>query len=145
MKVITCAFGAPTVRTSTVAVRIPGDERHWALLRGLTDTVSLVADLPLGAAAEIRLAVSEIATMLVARSVPGSTLGCAFTYSTYRMSVRVEAVAAFDEELGGDPLNWELVRMLASSLSISRHPFDPDVRGYPTVIEFKWERGPFDT
>ncbi|MEU2031038.1 anti-sigma factor [Nocardia amamiensis] len=144
MKVITCAFGAPAVETTTVAVRIPADERHLALIRGLVDTVCLVADLPFGAVADVRLAINEIATILVADSVPGSMLGCAFTYGTDRMSMRVEATAATEDEVGGDPLSWELVRMLTSSLSISRDPFDSDVRGYPTVIEFSWERGPFD-
>ncbi|MBF6302383.1 anti-sigma factor [Nocardia amamiensis] len=114
------------------------------MIRGLVDTVCLVADLPLGAVADIRLAINEIATMLVAGSVPGSMLGCAFTYGTDRVSMRVDATAATEDEVGGDPLSWELVRMLTSSLSISRDPFDSDVRGYPTVIEFSWERGPFD-
>ncbi|WP_454197601.1 anti-sigma factor [Nocardia sp. Marseille-Q1738] len=144
MKVITCAFGAHAAETTTVAVRIPADERHLSLIRGMADTVCLVADLPLGAAADIRLAINEIATMLVAGAVPGSMLGCEFTYGTDRMSMRVDAIAATEDEVGGDPLSWELVRMLTSSLSISRDPFDADVRGYPTVIEFSWERGPFD-
>ncbi|WP_330231769.1 ATP-binding protein [Nocardia sp. NBC_00508] len=144
MRVITCAFGARATKTSTVAVRIPADERHLPLIRGMSDTVCLIADLPLGAAADIRLAINEIAAILAVGSVPGSMLGCEFTYSADRMSVRADVIAASDAELGGDPLSWELVRMLTSSLSISRNPFDSDVRGYPTVIEFSWERGPFD-
>lgn len=143
MRLITCAFGAAATETTAVAVRIPADPRHLALVRGMADTVCLVADFPLDAAADIRLAINEAATMLMAGSVPGSMLGCEFTYGVDRMSVRVDAVAACDE-LRGDPLSWELVRMLTSSLSISRDPFDSEIAGYPTVIEFSWERGPFD-
>ncbi|MBF6468781.1 anti-sigma factor [Nocardia beijingensis] len=142
MRVITCAFGAPATETTTVAVRIPADARHLALIRALSDTVCLVAEVPLDAAADIRLAMNESATMLIAAAVPGSTLGCAFTYGLGRMSVRVDAVTVAEVE--SDPLSWELVRMLTSSRSISRDPFDSDLGGYPTVIEFSWERGPFD-
>ncbi|MGK8524789.1 anti-sigma factor [Nocardia asteroides] len=110
----------------------------------MADTVCLVADIPLDAAADIRLALNESATMLMAGCVPGSMLGCEFAYGVDRMRVRVDAVAAAGGELEGDPLSWELVRMLTSSLSISRDPFDSRIGGYPTVIEFSWERGPFD-
>ncbi|MFG3621403.1 anti-sigma factor [Nocardia sp. NPDC047654] len=145
MRVITCAFGAPATETTTVAVRIPADARHLALVRAMTDTVCLVADVPFDAAADIRLAINEAATMLLVGAAPGSMLGCAFTYGAERMSVRVDSVAAFGDEVAeGDPLSWELVRMLTSSLSISRDPFDSEIGGYPTVIEFSWERGPFD-
>ncbi|MGV9334839.1 anti-sigma factor [Nocardia sp. NPDC003726] len=143
MRVITCAFGAPATETA-VAVRIPAEARQLALIRAMTDTVCLVAELPLDAASDIRLAINEAATMLLADAMPGSMLGCAFTYGAGRMSVRVDAVAAFDDDVHGDPLSWELVRMLTRSLSISRDPFDSELGGYPTVIEFSWERGPFD-
>ncbi len=143
MRVITCAFGAPATETTTVAVRIPADARHLALIRGMADTVCLVADVPLTAAADIRLAINEAATMLLVGCVPGSTLGCEFTYGADRMRVRLDTVGASGDEIEGDPLSWELVRMLTSSLSISRDPFDSKIGGYQTVIEFSWERGPF--
>ncbi|MFR9773994.1 anti-sigma factor [Nocardia sp. SC052] len=144
MRVITCAFGAPATETATVTVRIPADARHLALIRAMTDTVCLVAEVPLDAASDIRLAINEAVTMLLADAMPGSMLGCAFTYGLGRMSVRVDAVAVVGGELRSDPLSWELVRMLTRSLSISRDPFDSELGGYPTVIEFSWERGPFD-
>ncbi|MGV9542981.1 anti-sigma factor [Nocardia beijingensis] len=144
MRVITCAFGAPATETATVAVRIPADARQLALIRAMTDTVCLVAELPLDAASDIRLAINEAATMLLADARPGSMLGCAFTHGAGRMSVRVDAVAAVGDDVNGDPLSWELVRLLTRSLSISRDPFDSELGGYPTVIEFSWERGPFD-
>ncbi|MEV6258590.1 anti-sigma factor [Nocardia sp. NPDC051911] len=110
----------------------------------MTDTVCLVAEVPFDAASDIRLAINEAVTMLLADAMPGSMLGCAFTYGLGLMSVRVDAVAVVGGELRSDPLSWELVRMLTRSLSISRDPFDSEVGGYPTVIEFSWERGPFD-
>ncbi|MGQ4618790.1 anti-sigma factor [Nocardia sp. R7R-8] len=144
MRLITCAFGPPATATATVTVRIPADARHLALLRAMTDTVCLVAEMPLDAASDIRLAINEAATMLLVDALPGSMLGCAFTYGGGRMSVRVDAVAAVGDNAHSDPLSWELVRMLTRSRSISRDPFDSEIGGYPTVIEFSWERGPFD-
>lgn len=141
MHMVTGAFGAQAAATTTVAVRIPAAAQHLAMVRGLTDTVCLVADFPLAAAADIRLAINEIATMLMIDAVPGSLLGCAFTYSANRMVVRVDAIAEHEVEVSGDPLSWELVRMLTSSTSMSRDPFETDARGYPTAIEFSWERG----
>ncbi|WP_051020644.1 hypothetical protein [Nocardia araoensis] len=144
MRLITCAFGAQATETATVTVRIPADARQLALIRAMTDTVCLVAEAPLDAASDIRLAINEAASMLLADALPGSALGCAFTYGLGRMSVRVDAVAVVGDDAHRDPLSWELVRMLTRSLSISRGPFDSELGGYPTVIEFSWERGPFD-
>ncbi|MEU7766644.1 anti-sigma factor [Nocardia sp. NPDC049190] len=144
MRVITDAFGARTAAGTTVSVRIPAAARHLAMVRGMADTVCLVADFPLDAAADIRLAISEIASMLIVDAVPGSLLGCAFTYSANRMDVRVDAVSEREVEVSGDPLTWELVRMLTSSIAVFRDPGATDAREYRTAIEFRWERGRAD-
>ncbi|GAA5060146.1 ATP-binding protein [Nocardia callitridis] len=142
MTVISANFGASTVATAaTVGVRLPAVVPQLAMVRALTDTVCLVADFPLDAAADIRLAVNEIATVLIREAVAGATLECEFTYSDDRMTVRASTITETEVEFSRHSLGWELVRMLASSARSSTGPFETWAHGYPTVIEFSWERG----
>ncbi|WP_069165272.1 hypothetical protein [Nocardia altamirensis] len=128
------------VITERVAVDIGADLRELGMLRAITDTVCMMADVTLDVIPDIRLVLSEAATALILDAVPGSRLGCEFTYSRRRMSVQLTVTAARHGELSRDPLSWRLVEVLTDSAELVSGPFDPDTGGYQTALEFGWAR-----
>ncbi|QIS02644.1 anti-sigma factor [Nocardia brasiliensis] len=132
------------VLTHRVSLELAADLHELGMLRALTDTVCMMADITLDAIPDIRLVVSEAATAMMLDAVPGTTLRCEFDYTRRRFTARIAATATRDAEDRRDPLSWQLVQLLTDSAESSRGPFDPVAGGYPTVIEFSWERGTSD-
>ncbi|MEV6558028.1 anti-sigma factor [Nocardia sp. NPDC051756] len=127
-----------------VAFELAAEPHELGMLRALTDTTCMMADVTLDAIPDIRLVLSEAATALMLDAVPGSTLRCAFTYNKRRLSVRLSASTTRDVEVSRDPLSWQLVQVLTDSAELLQDSFDLDTGGYPTAIEFSWERGTSD-
>lgn len=146
MKVVseTSAPQQTAVVAHRVVVELAAELHELGMLRALADTVCMMADVALDAIPDIRLVLSEAATALMLDAVPGSTLDCEFTYNQRRISVRLSATTTRDVEVSRDPLSWQLVRMLTDAAELTRDPFDPAAGGYPTAIEFSWERGTSD-
>lgn len=132
-------------RTAVVAHRVAfelaAEPHQLGMLRALSDTTCMMADVTLDAIPDIRLVLSEAATALMLDAVPGSVLRCAFTYNRRRLSVRLDASTTRDVEASRDPLSWQLVQVLTDSAELRQDSFDLDTGGYPTAIEFSWERG----
>jgi serine/threonine-protein kinase RsbW len=127
-------------KTTTVGFRAPARLDQLPIVRSLGETVSLHADFTLEEVADIRLALNEVATALILDAVPGSTIGCTFSYSADRVVVRVSSTAVSEAEAGPNQLGWYVVATLTESLSTSRKAFDAGIGGYPTEVEFSWER-----
>jgi serine/threonine-protein kinase RsbW len=127
-------------KTTTVGFRAPARLDQLPIVRSLGETVSLHADFTLEEVADIRLALNEVATALILDAVPGSTIGCTFSYSTDRVVVRVSSTAVSKAEAGPNQLGWYVVATLTESLSASQTAFDAGIGGYPTEVEFSWER-----
>src|SRR5690606_10181223 len=79
--------------TTTVGVRVPAEHEQLVMLRALAETVALIADFGLDEVTDIRLALDEVATSLIAGAVAESTLSCDFDYDEHRMTVRVTSTA----------------------------------------------------
>ena len=82
--------GAPSV----VEVRIPADPRKLTLLRMIAETVALSNDLTVDEASDIRLAVDEAASLLIADAVPDALLSVRFTGCDTEFGVQVAATSA---------------------------------------------------
>ncbi|OCF87058.1 anti-sigma factor [Nocardia brasiliensis] len=129
-----------STETTTIGVRIPARLEQLTMLRGLAETVALIADFALDEVTDIRLALDEVATSLVLDAVPGSQLNCEFTYDTDQMFVHVASAATSEQVVGQAGFGWHIVRTLTHSIAASQAPFDADVAGYPTVVDFSWVR-----
>ncbi|WP_338761361.1 anti-sigma factor [Nocardia vulneris] len=129
-----------STETTTIGVRIPARLEQLTMLRGLAETVALIADFALDEVTDIRLALDEVATSLILDAVPGSQLDCEFTYDTDQMFVHVASVATSEQVVGQAGFGWHIVRTLTHSIAASQAPFDPGVTGYPTVVDFSWVR-----
>ncbi|WP_280441203.1 anti-sigma factor [Nocardia brasiliensis] len=130
--------------TTTVAVTVPATPEQLTMLRALAETVLLIADFGLDEVTDIRLALDEIATVLLQDAVPGSTISCAFTYREGMLKAAIQAVGRSETEVGTGSFGWHIVQTLTDSVTATRAPFDAAVDGYPTVVEFVWARGELD-
>ncbi|MGX1773376.1 anti-sigma factor [Nocardia brasiliensis] len=130
--------------TTTVAVTVPATPEQLTMLRALAETVLLIADFGLDEVTDIRLALDEIATVLLQDAVPGSTISCAFTYREGVLKAAIQAVGSSETEVGAGSFGWHIVQTLTDSVTATRAPFDAAVDGYPTVVEFVWARGELD-
>ncbi|WP_280390340.1 anti-sigma factor [Nocardia brasiliensis] len=130
--------------TTTVAVTVPATPEQLTMLRALAETVLLIADFGLDEVTDIRLALDEIATVLLQDAVPGSTISCAFTYREGVLKAAIQAVGRSETEVGTGSFGWHIVQTLTDSVTATRAPFAAAVDGYPTVVEFVWARGELD-
>lgn len=133
-----------TSADTTVGVRIPARQEQLVMLRALAETVSLIADFGLDEVTDIRLALDEVATSLIAAAVPDSSLTCDFDYDEHRMTVRVTSISEVDSLQDQEGFGWHIVRTLTRSVSVEQHPYDVASGGYPTDVEFSWFRGGAD-
>ncbi|MGX1776617.1 anti-sigma factor [Nocardia brasiliensis] len=129
-----------STETTTIGVRIPARLEQLTMLRGLAETVALIADFALDEVTDIRLALDEVATSLILDAVPGTQLDCEFTYDSDQMFVHVASVATSEQVVGQAGFGWHIVRTLTHSIAASQAPFDAGVAGYPTAVDFSWVR-----
>ncbi|MFR9749607.1 anti-sigma factor [Nocardia sp. 004] len=127
--------------TTTVGVRVPAQWEQLTMLRALTETVALIGDFALDEVTDIRLVLDEVATSLILDAVPCSMIDCEFTYDADEMVVHVSSLATSEPVAGQPGFGWHIVRALTGSMIIAQNPYDSELGGYPTMIDFGWVRG----
>ncbi|WP_406272631.1 ATP-binding protein [Nocardia sp. NBC_00881] len=130
-----------TTRTGTISVQVPAESEQLAMLRALTETVTLMADFGIDEVTDIRLALDEVASALVLDAVEGSVIDCAFSFDDEAVQVRVASVAVSDSSPDESSFGWHIVATLTDSVATSQDAYDAAVGGYPTVVDFRWVRG----
>ncbi|RDI67787.1 serine/threonine-protein kinase RsbW [Nocardia pseudobrasiliensis] len=131
-------------QTSTVGIRVPAELGQLTMLRALAETVALIADFALDEVTDIRVALDEIATALIAEAAPGSSVDCDFSYNDGRMTVHVTGVVAVSDALDQNSFGWHVLQTITDSISAETAPFDATRNGYPVVVEFGRARGEAD-
>ncbi|WP_433561395.1 ATP-binding protein [Nocardia sp. CA-151230] len=127
--------------TGQVALRIPADAGQLAMLRALAETIMLTADFTIDVVTDVRVALDEVATTLIAASVPDTSIECEFRFDEQRVRVRVGAVTGSDAGLIEHSFGWHFVETLTDSLAVSSADFDVVRCGYPVVVELTRLRG----
>lgn len=122
---------------TTVGLQVPAAPEQLTLLRALAETVTLLADFGIGEVNDIRLALDEVATVLIRAAAPGSRLDCELTYDDNELTVRVAGIAESQDALDDDGLSWHIVRSLTDSLNADQGGYAKPAGGYPTVVEFR--------
>lgn len=122
---------------SPVEVRVAAELGQLSLVRALAETVALLADLTLDEVADVRLAVDEVASGLIVAATAGSMLCCEFTVGRNSVSVRAAAVSAQESLPEQNSFGRHLLRTLTDSIATHQDPYDPELAGYPTTIEFR--------
>ncbi|MFI1913821.1 anti-sigma factor [Nocardia sp. NPDC020380] len=125
---------------TTVGLRVRAEPEQLTMLRALAETVTLVADFDIGEVNDLRLALDEVATVLIGDAVPGSVLDCDVTYDSDEVTVRVTVIAVSEDALEDTGLSWHIVRSLTDSLDATQAAYALRAGGYPTIVEFRWLR-----
>lgn len=82
------------LRATPVEIGVAASVSQLPIVRGLAETLVLLSDFTLDEVADIRLAVDEAASTLIALAKPGTTLQCRFTVGETDLVVQVSGVAA---------------------------------------------------
>ena len=103
--------------TDIVTVTFAADTQNVALARTVAAAMAARADLPLDQLEDVRLAVDEAVTEVIASAVEGATVTCAFDYDDSVLYVTVQAPTAATEPPSTSSFGWTVLRALVDSAS----------------------------
>ncbi|MEV0246522.1 anti-sigma factor [Nocardia sp. NPDC050712] len=127
--------------SSPVEIRVAASVTQLPIVRGLAETLVLLSEFTLDEVADIRLAVDEVCSTLIAVAKPGSSLTCRFTIGETELLVHVSGIAGNEGLPDQRSFGWHVLRTLTDSVQATQDPFDSAASGYPTTVEFRRVRG----
>ncbi|UFS97475.1 ATP-binding protein [Nocardia huaxiensis] len=129
------------LRATPVEIGVAASVSQLPIVRGLAETLVLLSDFTLDEVADIRLAVDEAASTVIAIAAPGTTLQCRFTVGDTDLVVRVSGIAATEGMPDQRSFGWHVLRTLTDDITATQGAYDPAISGYPTAVEFRRVRG----
>lgn len=127
--------------STPVEIRVAASVTQLPIVRGLAETLVLLSDFTLDEVADIRLAVDEVCSTLIAVAAPGSSLDCWFSIGERELLVRVTGLAKTEGLPDQHSFGWHVLRTLTDSVEVSQDSFDSALSGYPTTVSFRRVRG----
>jgi serine/threonine-protein kinase RsbW len=103
--------------TDTVTVSFSADTRNVALARTVAAAVAARADFPLDRLEDLRLAVDEAVTQVIACA--SSEVTCIFTEGEHAIEVVVHALTTVTEPVSVTSFGWTVLTALVDSASSS--------------------------
>jgi serine/threonine-protein kinase RsbW len=103
--------------TDTVTVSFSADTRNVALARTVAAAVAARADFPLDRLEDLRLAVDEAVTQVIACA--SSEVTCIFTEGDHAIEVEVHALTTVTEPVSVTSFGWTVLTALVDSASSS--------------------------
>jgi serine/threonine-protein kinase RsbW len=103
--------------TDTVTVSFSADTRNVALARTVAAAVAARADFPLDRLEDLRLAVDEAVTQVIACA--SSEVTCIFTEGEHAIEVVVHALTTVTEPVSVTSFGWTVLTALVDSVSSS--------------------------
>jgi serine/threonine-protein kinase RsbW len=122
---------------------VAAEYEQLTMLRALTETVLLIAELTFDEVTDIQVAIDEVATGLIDTAVEGSTIECDFVFDDGRTTVCITAVAVTREVIDEDGLGWHVIRTITESPKADVGSFDRIAGGFPVTVEFRRAGGRF--
>ncbi len=111
------------------------------MLRGLTETVLLLADFALDEVTDLRVAIDEVATDLIDVAIENSTIECDLTLAGRRITVCINAIAITRYVIEEDGLGWHVIRTITETPTANIGSYDHVAQGYPVTVEFARNSG----
>ncbi|MFR9750179.1 ATP-binding protein [Nocardia sp. 004] len=127
--------------STPVEIRVAASVTQLPIVRGLAETLVLLSDFTLDEVADIRLAVDEVCSTLIALAAPETSLNCRFTVGDTELLVRVDGVADKQGLPDQHSFGWHVLRTLTDTVDATQDSFDTAVSGYPTTVQFRRARG----
>ncbi|WP_063053863.1 ATP-binding protein [Nocardia arthritidis] len=127
--------------STPVEIRVAASVTQLPIVRGLAETLVLLSEFTLDEVADIRLAVDEVCSTLIAVAAPETSLNCRFTVGDTELLVRVEGIAEKPGLPDQRSFGWHVLRTLTDAVDATQDSYDPAISGYPTTVEFRRVRG----
>ena len=103
--------------SDTVTLTIPSDTAYVALARSVAATMSAQADLPIDQLEDVRLAVDEALSQVIADAPPGSDITCTYTVDGADLSIIVAGTSVSGEVPSTGTFSWIVMRALVDHVS----------------------------
>jgi serine/threonine-protein kinase RsbW len=122
-----------TAGESAVTLSLPARHEQLPILRLLTEAVAMRNNCTLDQAADLKLAVDQIGTLLMSAAAENSALTCRYEQvdDTLQTSLSAVTVSSWEPERGS--IEWRMLSALADSVSISQHPTESGRANESTV------------
>jgi serine/threonine-protein kinase RsbW len=127
--------------STPVEIRVAAAVTQLPIVRGLAETLVLLSDFTLDEVADVRLAVDEVCSTLIAVAAKDTSLHCRFTVGETELLVLVSGVAATEGLPDQRSFGWHVLRTLTDAVEAKQDSYDAAVSGFPTSVEFRRVRG----
>jgi serine/threonine-protein kinase RsbW len=127
--------------STPVEIRVAAAVTQLPIVRGLAETLVLLSEFTLDEVADIRLAVDEVCSTLIAVAAQDTSLHCRFTVGETELLVLVSGVAATEGLPDQRSFGWHVLRTLTDAVEAKQDSYDAAVSGFPTSVEFRRVRG----
>lgn len=108
-----------------VAVAVPANLTDLPVLRSIAATVGTTLDFDIDAIADLRMAVDEMASMLMTRARDGARLSVQFSAAGDRVDVRAVVAAMDGVPVDQDSFGWTVLTTLARDVTASASETEP--------------------
>lgn len=116
-----------------VILNVAAEFEQLPVVRAVAETLAVLGDYVLDEVADVKLAVDEVCSDLVAAASADSTLTCAFSVSRTEFRVTVGAVVERDDIPDREGFGWHVLETLMTEVEVSRASDSADGQMVTTV------------
>lgn len=135
MNPLPSAADAALTHDDVVSIRVRADYSHLATLRGIARTVAHNAGLDIDEAADLALAMDEIASILIGHADPASDLVCRFNQSDTVLTVSVAGSTRTVVPDKSGTFSWFVLQSLVDSVEMTQTETGMDQHSLQFTLE----------
>lgn len=103
--------------SDTVTLTIPSDTAYVAMARSVAASMSAQADLPIDQLEDVRLAVDEALSQVIADAPPDSAITCTYTVDGADLAIAVSGTSLSGAVPSTGTFSWIVLRALVDDVS----------------------------
>lgn len=123
-----------------VEVRVPAGPRAVITMRTVAADLAARAEFTLDAVADLRMAVDEACTSLVALARPETRLTCVFNVHEERITVTASVLTSGAERLDTESFGWRVLTTLAGDVRMLSAARDQDGDSFRLALRLSVQR-----
>lgn len=118
-----------------VEMRVAADLAQLSVVRAMAETVAVLNEFNLDEVSDVKLAVDQICSDLIADAIDGADLTCRFQLAGDVLWVRVSTDTRSNAVPDTQSFGWHVLRALTDSIAVTRDPLNSAGPGYRTTVE----------
>lgn len=124
-----------------VEVRVAAELVQLPVLRAMAETITLLSEFNLDEISDVKLALDQVCSDLIADTVEGAELVCRFQLTGDVLCIAVTASTRTAETPDRQGFGWHVLRTLTDSIEVTHEPPDTSNAGYRTTVELAKVKG----